>query len=277
MPNFVPAVEPPTAIAPGARWFAFQGDRLLVRFAGPHIDVPLVVDPDDLGVTTVLRNYLGSLGDQPCYAAEIADDASAPPGMSLEGLRSLFGRLDDDLFAVAGRAIQIVTWDRTHQFCGQCGTSTQRILGERARQCPSCGLTAYPRISPAVIVRITRGDEILLARGRNFPEGRYSTPAGFVEPGETLEETVAREIREEVGVKVDNIEYFGSQPWPYPHQMMIGFTCRWVSGEIAIDPNEIADARWFTRETMPQIPPPMSISRRLIDSFMNPDHASGRH
>jgi NAD+ diphosphatase len=126
-----------------------------------------------------------------------------------------------------------------------------------------------------VIVLITRGSEVLLARGRNFPPGRYSTPAGFVEVGETLEDTVVREVREEVGVEVENIRYFGSQPWPYPHQLMVGFTCTWKSGDVRVDPEEIAEAGWFTRDAMPQIPPPLSISRRLIDSYLfaeqNPD------
>jgi NAD+ diphosphatase len=266
--QFIPAVEPPTIPAARAWWFAFRDDKLLVKGTEDRVTLPLLEIPAEPPAPAASQNYLGNLDDDACIAAEIPAQAALPAGYRLEGLRALYGRLDDDLFAIAGRAAQIVTWDRTHRFCGQCGTPTEHLYGERARKCPACGLTAYPRISPCVIVLITRGDEVLLARGRNFPVGRYSTPAGFVEAGESLEETVTREIREEVGVEVDNIRYFGSQPWPYPHQMMVGFTCTWASGDIRIDPSEIADAGWFTRDNMPQIPPPMSISRCLIDSYL---------
>jgi NAD+ diphosphatase len=265
----MPAIEPAGQAGDASWWFAFQEDKLLIVRNDAEIGVPLLSDFEQLGLPQVRRHYLGTLGVRGCYAVEIAAGVELPDGASLEGLRGLYGRLGDEHFAVAGRAKQIITWDQTHQFCGQCGSHTELVQGERARKCVGCGLTAYPRLSPAVIVRITKGDQILLARGQNFPDGFYSTPAGFVEPGETLEEAVAREIEEETGIIVGNIRYFGSQPWPYPHQMMIGFTATWASGEISIDPNEIADARWFTRDAMPNIPPRLSISRRLIDSYVD--------
>ena len=161
-----------------------------------------------------------------------------------------------------------LTWDRTHQYCGQCGSHTEAMPGERARHCPTCGLHYYPRISPAVIVLVTKGDAMLLTRGLHFPPGFYGVLAGFVEAGESLEEAVVREIHEEAGIEVANIRYFGSQPWPFPHQMMVGFTATWASGEIRVDPTELADAAWFTRETLPTIPPSFSIARRLIDAFL---------
>jgi len=269
---FLPAVDPPDPMPELCYWFAFGADRLLVHEAEGQVEVPLVRDLASLGMRGVRRIYLGMLENHACMAAELPPDLPLPPGTALEGLRGLFGRLEDDLLAIAGRASQIITWDRTHQFCGVCGTPTEPVRGERARKCPRCGLMAYPRISPAVIVLIVRGDEVLLARSHNFPPGRYSTPAGFVEAGETLEEAVAREVREEVGIEVDAIHYFGSQSWPFPHQMMVGFTCAWAGGEIAIDPGEIADARWFTRDAMPSIPPPGSISRRLIESYLARQH-----
>jgi NAD+ diphosphatase len=266
---FIPAIEPAAPSLAPALWFLFQDDKLLVFQEDATMRLPVIDEPAEQGITIAIRHYLGNLDGIDCYAAEMATDAALPDGARVEGLRALFGRIDEQQFMVAGRAIQIVTWDRTHRFCGQCGTATELVPGERARKCPACGHTAYPRISPAIIVLITRGDEVLLARGRNFPSGFYSTPAGFVEPGETLEEAVAREIKEEVGIDVKDIRYFGSQPWPYPHQMMIGFTATWESGDIVIDTNEIADARWFTRDTMPNIPPRMSISRVLIDSYLD--------
>jgi NAD+ diphosphatase len=140
--------------------------------------------------------------------------------------------------------------------------------GERAKKCPLCGLVNYPRIAPAVIVLVTRGDEVLLARANNFPAAFYSTLAGFVEPGETLEEAVRREVGEEVGITLDNIKYFGSQPWPYPHSLMIGFTADYAGGDIQVDGRELSDAAWFTRDNMPQIPPKLSIARSLIESYL---------
>ena len=158
-------------------------------------------------------------------------------------------------------------WDRTHQYCGRCGTKTIDAEGERAKRCPNCGLSNYPRLSPSIIVRINRGDEILMARAFRFPPGMYSVLAGFVEPGETLEEAVEREVWEEVRIRVKNIRYFGSQPWPFPHSLMLGFTAEYAGGEIEIDQVEIEDAGWYSAANLPQLPPRLSIARRLIDDF----------
>jgi NAD+ diphosphatase len=189
-------------------------------------------------------------------------------GLQLEELRPLFGRLDEPSFWVAGRAAQIVHWDRTHRYCGRCGTPTHRHPTDRARECSACGLQAFPRLSPAVIVLVERGRQLLLARSPRFPRGRYSIIAGFVEPGETLEEAVARELREEVGIEVRDVRYFGSQPWPFPHSLMVGFTAQYAGGEVRPDPAELEDAGWFTRDHLPDLPDRLSISRHLIDAFL---------
>jgi NAD+ diphosphatase len=210
--------------------------------------------------------YLGRLGDEDCWAAWV--DGPPPDGLSAAGLRSLWSTLDDDLFAVAGRAVQIVDWDRTHRFCGRCATPTTPVADERARRCPACGLTAYPRLAPATITLVHRPGEVLLARGVGFASGVHSILAGFVEPGESLEECVAREIREEVGIEVDDIRYVASQPWPFPHSLMIGFTARWAGGDIRPDPAEIAEAAWFPADRLPALPSRISISRRLIDDWL---------
>jgi NAD+ diphosphatase len=198
-------------------------------------------------------------------------------------LRSLYGRLDEDLFSVAGRAVQIVEWHRTHRYCGRCGVETEDLPGERARVCPRCGLTSYPRLSPAVIVLVTRGDgdEVLLARSHHFPAGMYSILAGFVEPGESLEEAVVREIGEEAGIELSGLRYFGSQPWPYPNSLMIGFTATYAGGEIRLDEREIADAAWFGRDNLPLLPGRPSIARRMLDRWLeggaSPHGAAPRH
>jgi NAD+ diphosphatase len=276
--TFIPAVTAPAPVseeAPApAWWFAFCGPRLLVHEDGPAAMVPAGSDLDAQGLVPVRRQYLGALDGRPCYAAELDAHAAAPAGWTFAGLRAVYSRLDDDLFALAGRAFQIVEWDRTHQFCGACATPTEQLPTERAKRCPRCGLTTFPRLSPAVIVRVTRDDTILLGRAQNFPGAFYSVLAGFVEPGESLEETVEREIQEEVGLRVCNIRYFGSQPWPFPHSLMIGFTAEYAGGEIQVQASELADAAWFTRATLPPVPPPLSIARRLIDSFLDAPPAS---
>ncbi len=266
--NFFPAVSPAADRVGPAWWFAFRDDRLLILEGADAITLPFAADLAELELSPLRILYLGRLADRDCFAAALSSDAATMDGCAFRSIRALFGALPDDLLAVAGRATQLLTWDRTHRFCGQCGAATEPVPGERAMRCPSCGHTAYPRLSPAVIVQVTRGDEILLARGLAFADGMYSTPAGFVEPGETLEDAVAREIYEELGITVRDITYFGSQPWPFPHQLMVGFTARWAGGDIRIDPTELADAQWFTRDNMPNIPTPISISRRLIDQFL---------
>ena len=191
---------------------------------GDHDELPTAAEADALGIAPLRSLYLGELDGVPCRSAELPDDHEAPPGMAFRTLRDLYGRVDEHLWTLAGRAAQLVEWDRTHVHCGRCGSPTEHAPGERARRCTVCGHAAFPRLSPAVIVRVTRGDEILLARAQRFPGRLYSVLAGFVEPGESLEECVARELEEEVGIEVADITYFASQPWPFPHSLMIGFT-----------------------------------------------------
>lgn len=268
--GFRPAVEPPSeATADDASlWFAFRGAEMLVHGPDAVAVIPAGIDLAAVGLVPRRRHYLGTLGGRGCFAVEVEDTVDPPVGMAFESLRPLYGRLDDLRFALAGRALQVVEWDRTHRFCGRCGTPTEPVPGERAKKCPRCGLTSYPRLAPAVIVLIHRGRELLLARGHQFPEGLYGLVAGFVEPGESLEEAVRRETSEEIGIELADVRYFGSQPWPFPHSLMIGFTARYAGGELRPAPHEIAAAGWFTIDNLPSIPPPLSIARKLIDAFI---------
>jgi NAD+ diphosphatase len=250
-------------------WFIFRDGKLLVRTTGTVADIPISDDIEMLKSRIVISKYLGSFDDISCYAADIDDQAPDVDGMTFTELRPLLSLLDEDLFAVAGRASHILHWDRTHQFCGRCGNRTEPETGELARNCPQCRLLIYPGISPAIIVAIIRGKEILLAQSHRYKTPFYSVLAGFVEPGETFEETVSREVREEAGIEVRNIKYFGSQPWPFPNTLMVGFTAEYESGEIVIDESEIVDAGWFSADNLPNIPRPGSISRRLIDYFIS--------
>jgi NAD+ diphosphatase len=214
-------------------------------------------------------NYLGTLdGRTDCYAAPLPEGFTPPEGMKLVPARSLYKRVDETLFAVIGRALAIAEWDVSHRFCGRCGTPTQLVPGERARRCPVDKTPFYPRISPAIIVLVTRGDTLLLGHNATFPEPMYSTLAGFVDAGESLEECVLREVKEEVGIDVKNVRYFGSQPWPFGRSLMVGFTAEYAGGDITVDGKEIDDARFFSVDELPRIPPRLSIARHLIDAFV---------
>ena len=250
-----------------ALWFVFRGRDLLVRREGERVRVPDAAEWDTLGFDTPAVHRIGELDGMECRAAALPAEAEPPEGHAFEGLRRLWWQLDEPLWKVAGKAVQIVAWDRDHAYCGRCGRATERTGRDLERSCPDCRLAAYPRLSPAVIVRVTDGDRILLARSAHTPAGMYSTLAGFVEPGETLEETVAREVREEVGLAVANVRYFGSQPWPFPNSLMIGFTADYAGGEIRCQEEEIEDAGWYRASALPSIPPPLSIARALIDDF----------
>jgi NAD+ diphosphatase len=277
---FTSVLQPPSPPDGPVCCFIFRGYRLLVveRDDGP-VRLPFVVDEDELGLLWQRSHYLGyvSGGEEEMavthyVAAEVADDTAPPAGMNFYGLRQLYGRLPDEQFSLAGRAVQIVDWDRTHQYCGRCATPMALQDHERAKKCPACGLTVYPRLSPAIIVAVVRrfeeGPRLLLARSHRHPSGMFSVLAGFVEPGETLETTVRREVKEEVGLDVTNIRYFGSQPWPFPNSLMLAFTADYAGGDIRLEEEEIAEAGWYTPANLPLIPPPISIARRLIDWYI---------
>jgi len=272
---FITGVLPPTGPAEPALWFLFRGSKLLVANEGERAGVPRLLTPADVGLAPVRWQYLGRLDTAGttthCFSAELSEETAPPPGMDFANLRALYPRLPEALFQLAGRAVQIVDWDRNHQFCSRCGAPTRDHIGERSKQCPACGLVSYPRLSPAIIVRVERNDDegrrILLARAQRFPTAMFSVLAGFVEPGETLEECVQREVHEEVGILVGNIRYFGSQPWPFPNSLMIAFVADYVAGEIVIDPVEIAEAGWFAADALPNTPLPPSIANRLIVSW----------
>jgi NAD+ diphosphatase len=212
--------------------------------------------------------YLGDLDGAPCFADLVTDGAPPPAGTAAVALRQLHAALPDDDFAIAGRALALTAWDRDHRFCGRCGGPTARSPTERLRSCARCGHGAYPRLSPAIIALIERDGRALLARNARFALPFFSTLAGFVEVGETLEHAVAREIREEAGIEIADVRYFGSQPWPFTGSLMVGFTARWAAGDLVPDPSELADAGWFAPDAMPPVPPRLSIARALIDDFV---------
>jgi NAD+ diphosphatase len=248
---------------PDPRTFVFRGHELLVREADAGL-------PDAGALAGLASEFLpvGLWNGSYCRVASVPKECAPPPAYIFKGLRSLFARLDEPTLAIAGRAFQIADWARTHRFCGACGSPMVRAPGERAMKCVACGHTAYPRISPAMMVLVKRGDHILLARNVAVPAGgRMSALAGFLEPGESIEDAIHREVFEEVGVQVKDLRYFASQSWPFPHALMIAFTAEYAGGELKCDPNEIAEARWFgPGDTLPDLSPHQSISRALIDA-----------
>lgn len=262
---FAPQVDPRPA-HDRRTWFVVHPKGLVARRDGERIVFPSDDDVAALGLRREDAHRLGSLDDTDALVVPIGGRIEAP--FELFALRALAATLDASLFGVAGRAMHTADWLTTSRFCGRCGTKTERLAHERAMGCPACKLHLYPRISPAIITLVRKGDLALLASNAKFPGAFYSTLAGFAEIGESLEETLVREVREEAGITVGEVRYFGSQPWPFPNSLMIGFTAEWRAGEIEIDPAELSDAKWFDVDELPMVPPPLSIARQLIDAWI---------
>lgn len=260
-PSLLRAAEP-TQIprAPGL-WFIFKAGELLLNDATVIRGTAEVLG----GLEPTYLLHLGSFENTPVFAAEIPADAGLEDTKPVS-LHAAIPLLGDPLYSLAGYAGQALYWARTSAFCGTCGHANGPIRRDLARTCPSCGHVAYPRVSPAVLVLIHDGDRILLAQKPGWGK-RYSIIAGFVDPQESLEECVLRETREEVGLEVSDVEYLASQPWPFPHQLMVAFSARFVGGALRLEEEELEDARWFRYDALPELPPPISLSRRVIDQW----------
>ena len=210
---------------------------------------------------------IGTFGQTPCHAAVLPEDAGSPDGLHWQDARSGLLGLPEAERISAGRAKTLLFWQARRKFCGVCGSMLAPQTDECARKCPNCGAQFFPVLAPAMIVAVRRDDRLLLARNARFKPGMYSVLAGFVEAGESVEEAIAREVREEVGIEVRNIRYFGSQAWPYPNSLMLGFEAEYAAGELAPDGAEILEARWCAAGDMPPTPAPGSIAHELIAAF----------
>ncbi len=245
-------------------YYIFQKNKVVFK-SGNTIPLPFTeMEKETLCAGSTVLTAGNIRDDEDITALELAEHFSLPDGYELRTLRSLLGLVDEQRFNKWGKAAQMLHWYAANRFCGSCGAQTIDHPEEQARLCPECRTVKYPVISPCIIVLIHRHDTLLLARSPRFPKNMYSTLAGFVEPGESAEQCLHREIYEEVRLKVDNVRYFKSQPWPFPGQLMLGFFAEYVSGEIHIDGVEISDAQWYTYDKLPDIPARETIAGQLI-------------
>lgn len=251
-----------------ARWFFFVGDKALLQEGTDGYTLPLAAAASELGLDAAPAFYLGRLDGVPCMALALPEE-TVPPGYKAVDLRTLYGLVQEPAWRVAGLAWQLLHWAETARFCPRTGHPTRHKIGEWAMECPACGFLQYPRVHPCVIVLVHDGDRILLTRQAAWPAGRYGLVAGFVEPAESLEECLRREVREETSLTVDELRYFASQPWPFPHQLMVGFTARYAGGELVVDHTELEDAAWFPIDNPPILPPRPSIARRILDAHLD--------
>lgn len=263
--EYIPAYLPPDSTHESAWALVFIDQKLLMRKIEEKTYIPELNDLKIIMTGDKNMNYIGKYDGHDCYCKRLNEISVLPEYLELVEVREITNRSGDPgLFLLAGTANHILHWDSMNQFCGRCGHETSDKIEERAKICPNCGNIIYPRISPATITAVFRGDQILLAHNRKFKKDLYSLVAGFVEPGETLEHCVEREIGEEVGIKVKNIRYFSSQPWSFPDSLMVAYTAEYDSGEIMVDNNEITDAGWYSADNLPEIPSIDSVAGKII-------------
>ena len=265
--DFLPGVKPEGAVDASYHIVVSDGEILTIETEARWR--PLTQDEIRwLDMEILNQHYLGRVGDVPVYAAEADPEADEPDGYTFETLFSFLSNTEEPVFNLIGKAKQIVEWHRDHHYCGQCGQVTETSDFDRSRKCGDCEQFYYPRISPSIIVLVTRGEELLLARNARGRGNFFSTLAGFVEPGESLEEAVHREVKEEVGIDICNLEYFASQAWPFPNSLMLGFHAEYAGGEFVLQEEEIAEAGWFHYTRLPNHPSPVSIAGRLIHEYI---------
>lgn len=253
---------------PDDLYFTLFKGSILIKSKENTLNVPSLDEIKKLNIKYGDEFLLGEIGGKSCFAIEASSEFKLTDNFDLIPLGELGPLIDEELFLIAGRANQILNWDKTHRFCGRCGSRTENKKDEMAKVCPSCNHVMYPVICPAIIVGVTKGDKILLAHNKNFKNNMYSLIAGFVEAGEDLMSTVKREVLEEVGIKIKNIKYFKSSPWSFPNSLMIGFYAEYESGEIKVDGDEIVHADWFTKDNFPNIPKKYTLARKIIDGFI---------
>ncbi len=248
-------------------WALLRGSELVVRSESREFQLPSGPLPADLADTGREPVYIGTWQGRPCRALRLTLQQQLPAGFEGHNLLATQPQLSIEQLSLGGLAGQILHWQGNSGFCSKCGGPLDPVPGEWGRRCRSCGYSHYPHIHPCVIVIVRRPGQVLLTRKAEWPEGRYSLVAGFLDFGECLEEAVEREVLEETGVRIRNVRYVGSQGWPFPSQLMTGFTAEYVDGEVVVEEKELEDARWFDVDKLPALPPKRSIARYLIDNY----------
>jgi NAD+ diphosphatase len=266
--TFQRAYPPATPEVGPAFWFPFRENELIIQKSEQKISL---IHTDEAGIAVLQPHstlYIGAIDGIACMACEVSAEQPIPQGWRAIGLRALFGQVDDSIYSAAGYASQILHWQRNSRFCPACGAPNGPLGISWERRCTRCSHIGYPPVIPAVLALVHNGEHILLAHQPGWGK-RYSILAGFVEPGETLEDCVRREVAEEVGIEVTDVTYMASQSWPFPTQLMVGFQARYVKGELQPDQLELDDAAWFHVDALPELPPPLSLSHRLIMAWAN--------
>lgn len=245
-------------------WFIFFNDQLLLQRKGETYTIPYSIN-SPVPVKNVLEVNL--LEDMPACTASVDTPLEETAEYFPMGLRASYDYLDPVLHKIAGKAYELIYWDQHSRFCPSCGTKTV-MQTTISKQCPNCKYEIYPVVSPAILVLIRKGDAILLVHARNFRGSFYGLVAGFLETGETLEECVRREVMEETGLEINNITYFGNQPWPYPSNLMVGFIADYVSGTIRLQDEELSEGAFFSKDNLPELPRKLSLARKMIDWWL---------
>ncbi|WP_411681594.1 NAD(+) diphosphatase [Clostridium thailandense] len=251
------------------QFFIFKNNELLIKIENNLIFFPNESDINNLNINLINLDSFIIEDKNEFVLCEINELTNLPNKFKFYNFRSLISLLDKFTFNLAAKALHLASWNKTYKYCNKCGTLLNEKDDERAKICPECGFIIYPRISPAIITAVIKDKKLLLAHNTNFIDNMYSVIAGFVEPGETFEDCVAREVFEETSIRVKNIKYFGSQPWPFPDSLMVAFICEYESGELKVDGLEISDADWYDINKLPFIPKGGSIARKLIDWFVS--------
>jgi NAD+ diphosphatase len=269
--DFQPAKQGGPPPEPRGLWLLVQDQDLLVAPEGDGFRLPSGPVPSELEPAVKEPFWLGTLRGEPCWTAPLPKDVTLPPGLERQTLVPMRGtKLSDDFLSLGGMAMQALWWQSTSGFCPRCGEATTRIEGEWGKRCARCKYEHYPHLHPAVIIMVRDAGRVLLARKAEWAPGRYALVAGFVDNGESLEGCVAREVKEEVGVDVKDIQYVGSQNWPFPSQIMLGFVANYAGGELRVDKSELEDARWFPGDNLPNRPSRHSIAGYIMQNYANP-------
>lgn len=252
-------------------WFIFYKDKLLLAKQGEKFAVPAGEEaPVGLSKSSSVME-VGTMDDgTPIKTFALSAPVINDTAFEWVDLRKSFHLLPREHYLKAGKCRELIYWDSNTQYCGTCGTPL-RMHTPISKRCPQCGREIWPALSPAIIVLVHKGNEALLVHARNFKGDYYGLVAGFVETGETLEEAVHREVAEETGITITNLRYFGSQPWPYPNGLMVGFEADYVAGNIHLQKEELSYGAWFSKENLPAVPDKLSIARKMIDHWRTQD------